>query len=272
MELATIELPYRSRRQVFHFYFLGDVHLGSASCDEDKFDATIAEIKQDPDARVFLMGDLAEFIPRGEWRWREENVAEWVDQEDVGFSECNELVRRLYPIHSKIVGALQGNHELELEDTWNQAVHRQLCRALGVRDLGYMALVRLVFRRTAGVKNNRSGDRHTVDLLLHHGFGGGRSDGADANRFNDIERDYDCDWVVMGHTHRYYAAKSIQHRMSQAGELDARTRLRGRSGTFLRTITKGRMNYAEKTAMRPLLTGALRVTYKPDKQDCVAEI
>lgn len=253
---------------MFRFYFLGDVHLGSTCCDETKLAETIEKIRLDPDARVFLLGDLCEYIPRGEWRFREQCVATWVDRDDVANSERDEIIYRLHPIAKKILGAIQGNHELELADTWNNAVHHALCSELGIRNLGYMALVRLSFQWQRG---NGAGDRRGVDLLLHHGWGGGRSDGADANRFNDLERDYCADWVICGHTHRLYAAKTIQHRLSkQADGLDGQVRIRGRSGTFLKTVTVGSFNYPEKTAMRPLQTGALCVVYHPESNDAEA--
>ena len=268
MEIAHIPIRFNSRLQTFKLYFVGDVHLGSAHCDESKFDATLKEIEHDENARVILMGDLCEYIPRGEWRWREENIAEWVDQDNVGESERAEMVKRLTPIRAKVIGAIQGNHELELADTWNQAVHKKLCADLQIRNLGYSALVNLQFewKRKGGV------EYRTLTAMIHHGWGGGISDGADLGRFAQLALGYDADWYIAGHTHRKFASKSVQYRLSHHKTLQPRVRLYGRSGTFLKTVSVGKMNYAEIKAMRPLDTGALKVVYQPSGEDFTAEV
>ncbi len=238
-------------------------------CDEDKLRATVERIHDDPSARVFLMGDLCEYIPRKEWRWNEEIVATWVDRTDVGQSELEYLQEILKPITPKLLGAIQGNHELELQDTWNQNVHGTLCRKLHIRDLGYSALVRMNFawERKGGAQEQG------IDIYLHHGWGGGRTDGADLARFSELERDYEADWYIAGHTHRYMAAKALRYRLSpRTGKLEGVVRLRGRSGTFLKTIVEGARNYPEKKAMRPLVTGALCVRYSPGQNDAEAII
>ena len=278
MEIATIEIPYRSRRAVFRIWFLGDIHLGSKACDETKLAATLDEIHSDENAIVFLLGDLGEWIPLKEWRYHEEMVAEWVDRTDVATSEKKYIIAKLKPIARKIRGAIQGNHELELQNTWNQNTHKNICEKLNVRNLGSMALVRLRFQWYRRPKTKRANgtesasDSHSLDILLHHGWGGGRTDGADINRLDDLIRDWDCDLVVAGHTHRKWASKSVQHRLNRYGGLDARIRLKARSGTFLQTVIVGATNYSELKALRPVDTGALCVEYCPNKHDLEANI
>ncbi len=274
IKVAIIEIQYRSRRDVFDIYFLGDVHLGSALCDEEKLAATVEEIRSNPRALVFLMGDLAEYIPPQDVRWveeerRGESIAEWVDRTDVGRSQAERVVETLTPIRRKVLGALQGNHELAIRQAFSQNVHQMVCEHLGIRDLSYCALVRLTFvwrRRThAG--------HHAVDVLLHHGWGGGRTDSADVGRFNDLLRDYDADWYIAGHTHRYYAVKALRHYLHpQRAELRSKIMLYGRSGTFLKTVAAGKAGYAERTALHPVHTGCLRVTYNPEAQNVIVHV
>lgn len=268
MEIATLAIPYRSRTAHFHLYFLGDVHLGSAMCDEGHLQATLDAIHGDPLAKVFLMGDLAEFIAKDDWRFEDETIAEWVDKGDVGACQEKHVIKLLKPIRKKILGAIQGNHELTLEREWDNRVHKHICDELDIPNLGYMALVRLLFQ---WVRKNTV-ESHALDILLHHGYGGGRTDGADINRFSEIQRDYDVDLVVMGHTHKRLAVKNVQHFVTNNGQLGTRTRLAVRSGTFLKTVKPGYLGYSEKAAMRPLATGAAMVTYHPDTQDMIANV
>lgn len=269
MQTYSQTIPFRSYRSEFHLWFVGDVHAGSRACDEQKFVETIARIRHDEYAVVFLMGDLAEYIPRGEWRYNEPMVADWVRRNDVSASELDWLIEKLTPIRSKILGAIQGNHEETLEDVWNQAAHQRLCETLQIKNLGYSALVRLHFKQK---NRGRGGQCSRLDLFLHHGWGGGRSDGADLNRFNELQRDYLADLYIAGHTHRYFAIKSIRHLLNHHDLLDVRSVLAGRSGTYLRTIVEGATNYAERRAMRPVQTGSLCVVYRPSIHDFEAMI
>jgi len=272
LEIATYQVPYSSKTQKFHLYFLGDVHLGSAVCDEDELARWIYRIYYDPEAIVFLLGDLCEYITRKDWRWREKNVAAWVDIENVGHSQIEYVKNKLAPIVPKIFGAIQGNHELKLEDEFDQSVHKQLCQDLNIRDLGYMAMVRLHFKEESKTTKKSARNYSKLDIVLHHGWGGGRTDGADTSKLDDLLRDYDCDVAIAGHTHRYWAAKSVQHRLNHWDNFEARVRLKGRSGTFLRTVMPGKTNYSELQAMRPVVTGCLMVTYDPTARDFWAKI
>jgi len=269
LEIAIRHIQYKSKTQKYHLYFLGDVHLGSAVCDEDELARWIYRIYYDHDALVFLMGDLCEYITVKDWRWRENNVAEWVNREDVGHSEIEYAKQKLAPIAPKIVGAIQGNHELKLETEFDQAVHSRLCNDLGIRNLGYMALVRLHFKHDVGKTGSHFAK---LDLILHHGWGGGRTDGADINKLDDLLRDYDCDIAIAGHTHKYWAPKSVQYKLNHQDVFEPRLRLKGRSGTFLKTVGIGKQNYAELQAMRPQLTGCLMVSYDPMTRDFVANV
>ena len=256
-------------------YFLGDIHLGSALCDEEKLAATIEEIRVNPNAICILMGDECDYISPKDWRWRDGAIAEWVDTEDVAHSQQTEVVSRLRPIKKKILGAIEGNHERTIRDEFNQNVHNHLVEELEIRDFGYSALVRLRFywkRNHPLRRGGRGGETHLIDIFLHHGFGGGRTDAADMGRFSDIVRDYVADWFIMGHTHRYFASKFIKHYLGTRGDILSKPGLIGRSGTFLKTLDKGKFSYSEKAAMRPLYTGCLKVTYSPDRNDVVAQV
>lgn len=264
MQVHQTFINYRSQSDTFRFYFIGDVHLGSAMCDESELHETIERVEQDKFARVFLLGDICDYVAKKDWRFKEEGIADWVDTSNIGNSQRRKAVEVFSPIKRKILGAIQGNHELVIEDEFNQAVHSDMCHALGITNLGYMALVRVVFQRHNHMES--------VRVLLHHGFGGGRSAGADMARFDELKRDYEADWYVMGHTHRRFANKTIQHYITRHTTLGSRVKLIGRSGTFLKTVEQNKFSYSEKAAMSPLLTGSLCVLHNPYSGESIANI
>jgi hypothetical protein len=224
------------------------------------------------------MGDLCDYVGRNDWRWDHRGIADWVDEDDIAESERKYAVNKLRPIKEKVLGALMGNHELALQKEFEQAVHRRMCGDLGLKDLGYMALVRLQFKRMGnmggrnGKKRPQGTDYFTLDMILHHGWGGGSSDSADVGKMDVLLRDYSAQIAIAGHTHRYWAVKNLVHYLNRRGLLDARVVMKARSGTFLKTVSAGHHSYSERGAMRPVMTGALKITINPHLRDFTANV
>lgn len=276
MQIDAIEIPFRSRLTVKRFYFFSDIHLGAAQCDESKLRCEIEMARRDVDAMCFILGDVSDYISPQDWRFRSNNIASWVDQDDLGQSQVKRAIELFSPIAKKLIGVLQGNHEDAIQRDFNNNVHKHLVDGLGVRDLGYSSFLRLQFayRRIARGRKKGGGDFRKLDLLLHHGFGGGRTEGADMNKFNEFALSYDADLIVSGHTHKRGCYKDKVYFLNQHNALDVRYRLKCRAGTYLNTIVENGANhtYAERAGMRPVSTGALIVTYRPYDGELIANV
>ena len=271
MEVCDSQIVYPSRLTVYRFYFLGDIHWGSRQCDEAEADKTLKSIAANPFARVLLMGDLCEYISANDWRHEPDLIADWVNQNDTCRCQEEYAVSKLAPIKNKIIGAIQGNHEHTIERDGNLQTHDHLCQALGITNLGYSAFVHFTFIRRK--EHTRGGFQRGLTIYIHHGYGGPRTMGGDANRFSEMMRDYDADWFVSGHTHKRYAVPSIQYIVNRENRLDTRHRMYGRSGTFLRGVDEGKTaSYAERAGMPALGTGALVIDYSPFYNEAIAKI
>lgn len=272
MEILTREIVYHSTHNVYKIYFFGDVHWGSWNCDEVAVDATLKQIEQDPFARVFLMGDLCEYISTRDWRYEPDLIAEWVNKNDTARCEEEYATAKLEPIKNKILGAIQGNHEYTIERDANMQTHAHLCDALGIVNLGYSALVNLTFIRRSEW-SGYGGDYRGLTLYLHHGYGGGRTMGADANRFDQMIKDYSADWYFAGHTHKRYAVPHVQHYINRMNRLAVKNIFYGRTGTYLKGIDEGQTpTYAERNGMTPLGIGSLVMEYDPRSGEAIAKI
>lgn len=273
MEVASLEIPYRSRKDTFRIWFIGDIHLGSKLCDEKQLKNDIDAIRVDPNAKVFLLGDICDFISLNDWRYESDNIAPWVDPTDVGNSQMEYAVKLFDPIADKIIGAIQGNHERTMERDSNNNVHKNFCNDLSLRNLGYSALIRMAFTWRRNKTDKQGGDFRALDIFLHHGFGGGRTMGADGNRFAEVQRGYEADIYVMGHTHQRHASKSIIYKINNlCDELVPKTRLACRSGTYLKTTQQKTISYSERAGFNPLVTGGLCITYHPDRRELIANV
>ena len=264
MQTLAKRIPYASRKAFFDIYFLGDIHLGAALCDEKLLDETITEIRRNPRALVFVMGDVCDAIMPRDKRFEAGLVAEWIDRSDVLGSQVRYAWQKLKPIAHKIIGILDGNHEETVKKEYSYRIKKQLieeAREAGHywKDLSYSALVRLSF--TWKIKSGGL-FAYPLTLYLHHGWGGGRGDGL--NHYREAMSAYDADWFIFGHTHKRYVADSVYHRVTRDGKLVEERRLCGRSGSFLKSVSiNDEAGYGEKKGYMPTPRGALCIRFYP---------
>lgn len=280
MEVLTRRIRYSSRSDVFSLWFLGDLHLGSASCDEDAIKATVKAIRADPLALWVGLGDMAEFISRTDYRFRQGQLAKWLRGDELEYgddlidAEIERVITRLKPIAGQCLGLLYGNHEDRQHTAFDRNVHRKVWQGLlaeckDVQNLSDEALVRLIFVR------GRTGRGHTstLDLYLHHGWFAGRKAGAKVNNLHDLFAAWDVDVIAVGHGHeRLLAPPLVTIRLDATGQPVERRRYALMTGSYLRTHTPGATSYASTKGYRPNDVGAVRLFYQPDKGRLWGEI
>ena len=95
---------------------LGDVHVGSSSCDEQAFVNAVQAVASSPSTYTILMGDLAECILPDDKRFDASEVAPWLWAKgkntrlvDAQYDWVKAHLQTIPP--SRILGALRGNHE-----------------------------------------------------------------------------------------------------------------------------------------------------------------
>ncbi len=144
------------------------VGLAGASKPSSKFDkpfrikklqAHIEELKNNPNAKVFLGGDLF-YFPGGSASYRELYSPSYDDQVAL-------LVELFTPIKDKIVGAYDGTEEAKIFEKDGVNLTKKLMTVLGLPDryFGQMAEVDFVFKNE--LTNNTA---RVVNMLFDHGF------------------------------------------------------------------------------------------------------
>lgn len=124
-----------------------------------KLIAHIEELKNNPNARVFLGGDLF-YFPGGSASFREIYSPSYDDQVDL-------LAELLFPIKNKIVCAYDGTEEAKIFEKDGFNLTKQLMQRLGMEEryFGQMAEVDFVF------KNEETNFvPKVVNMLFDHGF------------------------------------------------------------------------------------------------------
>lgn len=272
METLIKRIEHESRTDVFAVWFVGDLHLGSAACDEAAITETVKMIKADPKALWIGLGDLAEFIPRHDWRSRQTQMARWLRGLEVDYGddlvarEVEEVIERLKPIADKCVGLLRGNHEDKILTQFDRNVQREVCKGLGVLDLTDEAIIRLTF--SIGGGRSRS-----FDVYAHHGWFSGRKSGSKINNLHDLFASYDVDIAAVGHGHdRLVAPPLVTLRLAQNGEIVERRRYALMTGSYVRSHARGVTSYASTKGFRPGDVGAVCVYIEPDVRRLEARI
>jgi len=251
------------RVEIFPFF---DLHVGKANCNEGAIRKQVQEVvkrAQMPGrhVRVLLGGDVVNAISsQDRKRFDFSDVADWVvtgnPQEilealgDLPAREIERAKQILNPICHLIDGALEGNHEKALRKYHNMDVQDALCGALGCRNLSDEALVRYRFIRRTGQTRATT----NIVVYLRHGYGAGRSAGAEPTKLATMLAEWECaDVCLSGHSHTFCVlppkavADLPKRRGNSAEELIWRHRFAANPGSWLDSHKIGRGTYESQS-------------------------
>jgi len=108
--------------------------------------------------------------------------------------EVDHAVNLFAPVKHLTIGALMGNHEKSLKIRQNMDVHSSLCSRLGITDLTDQAVIRVISKLGKSVA--------TTIIYLRHGYGAGRTPGAEPNKLARMLNEWEeADVCISGHSH-----------------------------------------------------------------------
>jgi hypothetical protein len=263
--LETIEkiIDVNGRGDVVTLIPLGDIHLGTPNCDEEMFAREVEFIKNKKNCYWLGMGDYGEFINTSDPRW-ENVVADWISVKDLGNLakvQADKFLEYVYPIRHKCIGVMQGNHEEKVYKKYHFSVTDYIAVELGVPNLTYCCMIRLVMRRPG--KNKPS--RH-IDIWANHGTGGGHYVGSKINKLIRMSQGFDATIYLMGHVHDKMVREEDRIRLIGKSETIreyADKRYFILTGTFLRSYVSGSKSYGERKMYNPTSLGTMHIKIKP---------
>ena len=184
------ELP-RSDIRIYPVY---DLHIGAAECMVDEWEAFLAQVAKEDDARLIIGGDM---LNNGI-----KSSATNVYEETMRPREQKQkLTEYLKTVADKILCGVCGNHEYRsCKETDDDPLYDVFCK-LDIEDKyrqnGAFVKLRFGDKAADGLKNP------TYMLAALHGAGGGMYIGSSANRgerFGAVIDGLDC--LITGHTHK----------------------------------------------------------------------
>lgn len=166
---------------------LSDVHIGEKGFNEKLLDEVIDKVKTNDNFYMLLIGDLI-------------NNATKLSKSDVyhetmtPHEQVNLIVEKLTPIKHKILGSVSGNHEDRTSRDSGIDLSQVIAKFLEI-PYDNSSLVYQIKHGTFG-----SGKNNYI-LYTTHGFGGGGTKGAKANRLQNLSNMCIADLYIMGHYH-----------------------------------------------------------------------
>lgn len=263
------ELGSVSRNASVRIVPLGDVHIGSAACDEEQFKRTVRYIK---DEGVYWvgMGDYCEFINKKDPRFDISTLAEWIGRQelvDLAKSQRDHFLEIVRPISKQCLGLLAGNHEGSILKHYERDIFADIVSEIkflaGMKDdeplaVGYSGWLKLKFKR----KGSKT-DRSLITVNLHHGFVGGKLAGAKALNMQRWLWSHEADLVIFGHSHNTGVQREAIELVNNADEIVTKDKVGCYSGTFMKTTQKGTTTYSEIKGYFPLPIGGVEIYLRP---------
>lgn len=260
-------------------YPIFDVHLGARACDEAKLKSYIERVKNDDDGYWIGGGDYIEAVNSSDKRFDPRCIADWIhphDYRNIARVQADRFLDMVRPIAGKCIGLLEGNHEEKIRSFYEHDIYGHIVSAIkkdaGMDDvdqlgLNYSGWLQLKFAAAGH-------ERYTINMRLHHGYGGGSKPGAAANRMRDFILTNDCEIALMGHCHRLTADDPvIVDTVNAAGVVKPRVRRGAFCGSYLNSHHQAENpdtsfhTYSERAGYPPLCTGGLVIELKPGTRD-----
>lgn len=240
----------------FKIIAFGDVHYGAKACHLKRFEKNVlARNADNPNAYFLCMGDALDLIGPKDPRFRPDEgmgFEDFVDAQIDGFVAL--FKKHKIPPH-RILGMGLGNHEDSIRKFYGTDPVHRMCKALETEHLGYCFALRLKTRVNGACK-------YPISIMGHHGFAGGRKEGAAVNAYTDwMHRHPGHNIYLFGHNHKkwFHKVPVVEIDFNKREQVD-RSVLVGNTGTYLRTYSKGVVpTYSEKKGFYPVELGHLEI-------------
>jgi len=248
-----------------------DLHVGHDQFARRHFKQFIDRHKDHPYTYFIGLGDQLDCIIQSDYkRFRLSGIdSRYRDSEtpdELINMQIKDLCDLLEPIRGRLLGLICGNHEDKLNEKHGINVHRLVCSALGVDNLGYSCLLLLKLANSEGPGRVRS-----VRIYCHHGYGGGgRTQGGAITKYSRFITEYDADVYLTAHDHDMFWKKIARVGINNSGQMVDRPVILANAGAFKKTLTDGDVpSWEETRGFPPRLLGGLVLEIEIDRHGWV---
>ena len=213
--MTPIKLNLPIEENNLRLYVLSDMHLGSSEADVPTLKRIIEHIKQDPNMRVILLGDILDTALK--------NSKTDIYSETMSIADAQKLaIELLTPIKDKIIGMTPGNHENRVWREVGIDLSLWIAEKLGLQDVYRNNGIALSLK--FGKDSNKN--PFTLNIFGQHGaYGGGRKLGAAMNALEDLDGIVaNADIFVRAHTHQPITGSRKVYLFNEYGNLEEKVK------------------------------------------------
>lgn len=256
----VIKLKTRSTKEWIYVIPLGDLHLGNAGCDIDKFKRQVNYIKSKSNCYWIGMGDYLDCINYTDKRFDPSIMPEPFrsNLDNLLPFQVAYFIKLIKPIINKCIGLHRGNHEEKIRLRYHYDVMQEINRAFDfeLKMLKDTAITRL---KLCYENSNTVG---MYEIFSTHGCAGGRKNGSKLNRLEDMIGYVDADIYLMGHSHvKTTSSRSVLY-LDKNKRIKHKKRVMAVTGCFLNGYKEGASSYVEKWGFPPCSTGCVKLMLK----------
>lgn len=206
MKVIKIDLPRELSSVELHIF--ADEHLGDEHSDLKRLLARIEHVKNTPNAYCILNGDIIDNATKT-------SIGDIYTQVFNPMEQLEKAVEIFSPIKDKILCITHGNHENRTYKNEGINLSCLLANQLGLA-YKYTPTSATIFIRFGNGHSSTRNRKVCYTIYVLHGGGGGRKEGAKANRLADMASIIDTDIYIHSHTHLPMIMKQAFHRIDTA--------------------------------------------------------
>ncbi len=229
---------------------LGDIHYGSTDCDVEKLYEMVDWIKNKPNARVVLMGDLIDIGLK-------DSVGAGTFDNDVDpENQILDIIQILEPIQDKIICLLGGNHEERIRMRTSIDINKLIANSLDTTYAGSTCFLKIM----VGKQN--------YIIWAAHGSTGSLTPAGKLNSVMKYGTYVDADLYMMGHVHELMHHTTDYFRVSMKDKMIIKDKRHYViTGHFLKYG-----GYAEQKNYAPGKNGVAKIILRKDKKGIYVSI
>lgn len=232
---------------------IGDIHIGDKSFTKEsrsKLEDYLKWVKSKPNAYIFLMGDIVNCATR-------DSASNPFEQNMDLKQQIKEAVKYFEPVKDKIIGAIDGNHELRLADYTGYSPTISICDKLNIDYFQHSAVVLFKLGCHQQIRGKKASPRGTFVGYFHHTTGGGATTGGKMNRVDKLKNIVcDADFYCGAHNHGLGSFHSVVYKVNTGtNRIEKLRQILIDCGGYLEYHD----SYAEKKMLPPLKIGSPKV-------------
>lgn len=207
MKVIKIDLPRELPSVEIHTF--ADEHIGDEHSDLKRLLARIEYVKNTPNAYCILNGDIIDNATKT-------SIGDTYTSVFNPMEQLAKAVEIFSPIKDKILCITHGNHENRTYRNEGINLSHLMATQMGLIDKYTSTSATIFIRFGKGSASSTRYRKVCYTIYVLHGGGGGRKEGAKANRLADMASIIDTDIYIHSHTHLPMVMKQAFHRIDTA--------------------------------------------------------